>query len=153
VARAQLVERKVEGGVHGLAFSRDGRRALTASWTAGVRVLDVETLLEIKKPLAEAPGPQRVPHLPWFLSGERALSVTEGGHLLLWTIDRGEVIVRIDAHAGRPTWGLAVSRDETRVLTGGNDGLVKLWDLATGAELKRFAGNKGSILWVALSPD
>ena len=41
----------------------------------------------------------------------------------------------------------------TRVLSGGDDRKLRLWDAATGQELRRFDGHSGGILWVAISPD
>jgi WD40 repeat protein len=40
-----------------------------------------------------------------------------------------------------------------RALTGHEDGSVVLWDLAAGAELKRFAQERSRVTAVAVSPD
>jgi WD40 repeat protein len=49
--------------------------------------------------------------------------------------------------------GIAVSADGTRVLSGSNDGTIRLWDLTTGASLRRMEGHRGQAWAVALSPD
>jgi WD40 repeat protein/serine/threonine protein kinase len=58
---------------------------------------------------------------------------------------------------GAPGHGMdrvAVSPDGKRALTGGMDGTVRLWDLATGTELRVFKGHgKGTVHCVAFSPD
>lgn len=48
---------------------------------------------------------------------------------------------------------VAVSPDGSRIATGGNDALVKIWDAATGKELASLAGHSAPIFTVAFSPD
>ncbi len=47
---------------------------------------------------------------------------------------------------------VALSRDGRRALTGGTN-TVRLWDVASGKELRRFDGHTRTVLCVALSPD
>ncbi|MFI5380761.1 MAG: hypothetical protein ACHRHE_15790, partial [Tepidisphaerales bacterium] len=55
-------------------------------------------------------------------------------------------------HANRVT-SVAVSPDGSRILSGSSDALLKLWDVATGREIRTFKGHTGSVLSVAFSPD
>jgi WD40 repeat protein/serine/threonine protein kinase len=48
---------------------------------------------------------------------------------------------------------LDFSVDGTRLASGGGDRTVKIWDTRTGEELRSFAGNEGTVLDVAFSPD
>ena len=43
--------------------------------------------------------------------------------------------------------------DGTRVLSGGGDRRLRLWDAATGRELRHFDGHASDIFWIAVSPD
>jgi len=48
---------------------------------------------------------------------------------------------------------IALSSDGTRVLSGSNDGTIRLWDLTNGASIRRLEGHRGQAWAVALSPD
>lgn len=51
--------------------------------------------------------------------------------------------------------GVVFTRDGRRLVTAGwgTDHAVKLWDFASGKELRRYEGHTASVLCVALSPD
>ena len=54
-----------------------------------------------------------------------------------------------------PTWvaAIAFSPDGSRLLSGSGDGAVRVWDAATGDELKSAAGHRRGVTAVAYSPD
>src|SRR5207237_3060417 len=54
-----------------------------------------------------------------------------------------------------PTWirRVAWSPDGTRLVGGGDDGHVYVWDAADGTQLERLAGHHGGVTSVAWSPD
>jgi serine/threonine protein kinase/WD40 repeat protein len=58
-------------------------------------------------------------------------------------------VIKINEHSPY-IWGAAFSPDGKHLASRGNDGLVKIWDVATGAELRRHAVGGISI---AYSPD
>jgi WD40 repeat protein len=58
----------------------------------------------------------------------------------------------IQAHPGGVA-SLAISADGRYVLTGGLEGVARLWDLGAGASVKTFSHNAHAIVAVALSPD
>jgi WD40 repeat protein len=53
----------------------------------------------------------------------------------------------------QPVFALAFTPDGTTLATGGFDGLVKVWDVATGRERGRLLGHAVPVLSVAFSPD
>ncbi len=59
---------------------------------------------------------------------------------------------RCDGQFG-PVYAAVFSPDGRRILSGGADGSVRLWDAKTGKELKRLDGHVGRIWTVAFSPD
>jgi hypothetical protein len=48
---------------------------------------------------------------------------------------------------------IALSPDDRRALSGGEDSTVRLWDVGSGRELRCFEGHTGDVLSVAFSPD
>ncbi|HEY7158441.1 MAG TPA: WD40 repeat domain-containing protein [Gemmataceae bacterium] len=61
----------------------------------------------------------------------------------------GEVRYR---NVGR-VFSLAFSPDGKTLLAGAWDGSIRLWDVATGKELRQYAGHKGWVRSVAFAPD
>jgi WD40 repeat protein/uncharacterized caspase-like protein len=64
---------------------------------------------------------------------------------------RVEIVPQI-GHARDVTSG-AFSRDGSHLLTGSEDGTLKLWDLATTRLIRTFSGHKDGVTVVSLSPD
>ena len=52
-----------------------------------------------------------------------------------------------------PIDSVALSPNARFVLTGGDDGTVRLWDVATGKQIRSFKGHKSRVNSVAFSPD
>ena len=61
-------------------------------------------------------------------------------------------LLSFKASPGR-VYSLSVSPDGRRLATGGDDHTIKLWDTATGQEVRRFLGHTASVMSVAFSPD
>jgi WD40 repeat protein len=45
------------------------------------------------------------------------------------------------ARPGGCVWAVAVTADETKAVSGGADGTVRVWDLASGQEQERITGH------------
>jgi WD40 repeat protein/serine/threonine protein kinase len=58
----------------------------------------------------------------------------------------------IRGHAGG-VWSVRYSPDGARLITGGDDGTVRVWDSSTGHELQKLIGPGGPVVNVAYSPD
>ncbi|MEI6861533.1 MAG: hypothetical protein WCL04_04700, partial [Verrucomicrobiota bacterium] len=148
------------GGMLEAAFSPDSRRLATVTANSNdVRVWDASTGQPVTPVITDDfPGRQR-----GFNSG-RALMVafSSDGKFLLLTGDTARVR---DAATGQPVPALqpmeatrpasaAFSPDGARIVTLNSGGAgARMWDATTGAQLREFARDSGSLRAVAFSPD
>lgn len=68
----------------------------------------------------------------------------------VWEVATGREMSRFTGHT-KEVWKLAVSRDGSRVLSAGGEGVVRLWATAIGREICRFEGC--TLNGAAFSPD
>src|SRR5262249_35098247 len=69
-----------------------------------------------------------------------------GGLRVMKLIDLATgAVVRDLAGHGEWTTAVAFSPSSTRAVSGGRDNLVRLWDVATGRELRSFKGHQGEV--------
>jgi WD40 repeat protein/DNA-binding SARP family transcriptional activator len=70
-------------------------------------------------------------------SGGTAASDRGGDTVPVWDLDTGELRVTLEGHDGLVA-GAAFSPDGRRLVTGGHDGTVKVWDAVTGEQQDTF---------------
>jgi WD40 repeat protein len=132
--------------VEDVAFSPDGRQALTASQDQTVRLWDVQTGKEIRVLKGHTDTVFRVAFSP---DGRRALSGSFDGTMRLWDLESGNELRRFTG----PAVGVAFSPDGRRALSGDfHGGLVRLWDVETGAGLRHLRGHTGAVTGVVFLP-
>jgi len=77
-------------------------------------------------------------------SGERGLTVEDGN---------AEIAVYPQLGHGGAVNSVTFSPDGKQVLSGAGDGTVKLWDIASGLELRAYSGDDGVVASIAFSSD
>jgi WD40 repeat protein len=141
--------RRFEGhtnGAFGVAFSPDGRHALSGAGDGTVRLWEVATGREVRRFSGHNAKVEGVAFSP---DGRQALTASFDQTVRLWDVQTGKAIHVLKGHTGI-VLGVAFSPDGRRALSGGMDETMRLWDLESGKELRAFAGAWGG---VAFSPD
>jgi WD40 repeat protein/serine/threonine protein kinase len=136
-------------GVYAVAFSQDGRLALSGGADHAVRLWDVESGRELRRFVGHKAVVTSVVFSP---DGRLALSGSHDRTVRLWEVESGKEVRLFQGHTDRVE-EVAISPDGRRALSGGHDETVRLWELESGRELRRFEGKGGLVRSVAFSPN
>jgi serine/threonine protein kinase len=124
--------------VHFVAFSPDGRHALSASRDKTLRLWDVQSGREIRQFRGHTDLIHNASFSP---DGSRILSASKDGTIRLWEAATGAEI-----RCFQKTWAVGgsvvFSPNGRRALSTHTDG-SRLWDVETGAELRRIRNAAG----------
>jgi WD40 repeat protein len=131
-----------------IAFSPDGRRALSGSADKTVRLWDVATGAELRCLEGHSDEVLAVAFAP---DGRRAISGGQDRTLRLWDLASGRQIRTFAGHTDKIS-SVAFAPDGRRLLSGSWDQTVRLWDVESGQELRRLLGHNGWVTSVAFSP-
>jgi uncharacterized protein (TIGR03067 family) len=132
--------------VRGLAISPDGKTLATGGNSPSVLLCEVATGKEIRR-FGKAGCIECA-----FSSDGKRLVVGGGGEVLIWDLAANKVVHRIGPLPAALD-AMALAPDEKHLATGTYDGMVRWWDIDTGAELQCFHAHPGGVLGVAVSPD
>lgn len=73
------------------------------------------------------------------------------GAVRFWSLPLGTERLRIDV--AKTVWAIALTPDETQVVTGGDDGAIKVFACASGQPLRTMEGHFGGVRGLKLSGD
>jgi WD40 repeat protein/DNA-binding XRE family transcriptional regulator len=168
--------------VNDVAFSPDGKTALSASADATLILWEVGTGSIIRRFEGHSGGVNSVAFSPDTSAargtgGKTALSGSDDGTLILWDVASGEMIRRFEGHTQGVT-RVAFSPDGKTALSGSYDKSLILWDTSTalpgpasppqssgasqgtgstgvetGQAIRRFQGHTDQISGLAFHPD
>jgi WD40 repeat protein len=166
----RMLETHKAGRAWTVVFARGGKQAVTgggnsfenrASPDASLRLWDLTTGKEIRQFKGHTKDVRKVAVSP---DGTQLLSGSFDGTMRLWELETGKEIRRFDG-PGHFVESVAFTRDGKRAIASYGPRIieavyednprcsVRLWDLATGKELKQFKGHTGPVLSLALSED
>jgi WD40 repeat protein len=153
------------GAVNGIGFTPDGR-LVTCSWDRTIKFWDPLVNLEARRlpgkgalvasDVAFRPDGQQVAFVQgdnvggsplWMLLGARPRD-----QVTLWNPFAGKADRHLPGHR-EGARRVAYSADGARLISGGREVQVKVWDVAEGKLVSSFAGHGGWIEAVALSPN
>jgi WD40 repeat protein/tRNA A-37 threonylcarbamoyl transferase component Bud32 len=155
-----------------VTFSSDGSRLAWAHFDMSVHVCDATNGKELRR----LPGHGfPVACVAFSQDGSRLASAgTQDATVRVWEVSSGQQLHALAGHTvgdrgagaidvgqkfpdlhqwARLVWGVAFSPDGKRLASAGQDGTVRVWDLATGKEVLTLKGHAGPALGVTFSPD
>lgn len=143
--------KKLEGHtdeVKGVAFSPDGRSAVSGSVDQTARIWDLTAWKEDKVLRGHS---KQIWSVTFHPSGRSVFTASWDASARQWDVKTGNELRRfshrLDLNA------VAVSRDGGTLLTGSDDQAVYLWSVANGDELRRIPGHTAFVYAVAFAPD
>jgi WD40 repeat protein/tRNA A-37 threonylcarbamoyl transferase component Bud32 len=138
------------GAVEAVAFSPDGKTALTASDDGTVRLWSTATGEPVGKPLVHQSEVKVVAFSP---DGRTLLTGGwEWDTARLWNVASGVPIGKPLTHQGEIV-AVAFSPDGKTALTASNDGTVGLWDPSNGRPIGEPLHHPGEVTTAVFSPD
>jgi WD40 repeat protein len=138
----------------------DGRRAISGGDDRTIRVWDIAAGRELRRWIG---SDSKIFGLAVTPDGRRVLAAGLDPDIRVWEVESGQEVRRLKGH-GDWVFAIAVTPDGRHALSGGGlrfdrtwqsgtDLDLRLWDLETGAEVRRFSGHRGGIWEIAVSPD
>jgi small GTP-binding protein len=134
--------------VFAVAFSPDGRRALSGSGDGSLRLWQLEPAGSIRL-LAGHRG--AVFSVVWGSDGRHARSESADDTVRLWDTESGRCVRVVSGHAGRVR-SVAWSPDQQYSLSDSEDGAPCVWDLNSGQCVRPLTGHLGDVSSLAFSP-
>lgn len=137
------------GMVASIAFSSDGKSALSSNLGGGLYLWDVETGDTIRR---FDPGVTQVRSVAIGPDDRLAVSGGEDKVVHIWKMATGSSLHRCLGHTQIVT-SVAFALDGRFVLSGSEDQSLRLWNVDGGKLVQRFDGHAAKVLCVALSSD
>jgi WD40 repeat protein/serine/threonine protein kinase len=153
------------GWVMSVALTPDGKRLVTGGdeEDSPLKIWDVVSGQELPKLKGHADGVASVAVTP---DGKRIATASADGTARLWDSTDGRQVLRIDVDTEvvnslkaseykfeKRVWSVAVTPDGKQIVTGSENGIVKIWDALTGQKLQEINAYIGRAFHIAVTPD
>jgi len=138
--------------VDGMAFSPDGKTLASCGWDGQARIWDVSRLTD---------GPPSAPVFLPHKSAQYAVAYSPDGTLLgvagqksltIWSCNSGHYTPILEEEI-ETSHCLAFSPDGRTLAIGGDDGLIRLWDMPGGQERAILQGHTAAVRSLGFSAD
>lgn len=144
------------GRVYAVSYSMDGSYLASASRDGTVKIWDAsgqnrQALHSFE--MGTGPDSYGATNVAFSPDGKTLAAINANSEIILWDVKTWQETQRKTAAHTGTIWGLAFSPDGSQILTGGSDGLVKLWNTADLTEIHVFSEHRDGVEAVAFSPD
>jgi WD40 repeat protein len=136
--------------VYGVAFSPDGKYAVTGSFDKTVRVWEAATGKLVREFGGDGGHQRKVLSVSVNHDGTLLASGGEDNRVHLWDFPSGNPVREFAL--GQPTLGADVTPDGKRLAGAGKDGVVKIFEAESGKELFALKGHSGPAIGVSFNP-
>ncbi len=131
-----------------VAFSPVGTKLATAGMDRSLLLWDTSS----GDLLAKAAGhSDAVRVLRFTPDGSRVVSGSADTSICVWDVQNGGLVAKLDGHGGTVRTMVVVGSD--RIISGANDGTVRVWCLRTYRELATLASGLGAVSQMRISSD
>jgi WD40 repeat protein len=131
------------------AFSRDGRRVVTANEDRTAAIWDVATGKLIRRLRGHRGAVKAAVFSP---EGTRVVTASADATAAIWDARSGVLVHRLRGHAKGLT-GVSISPDGTSIVTSSGDKTARIWDLSTGRVLQVLRGHRDRVVSAVFSPN
>lgn len=138
----------------------DGRRAVSGSHDKTVRVWDLESGQCLRTLEGHSSGISSVSMTP---DGRRAVSGSYDHTLRVWDLETGRCLRALEGYGGEITSEslkpdtrrlmVSVTPDGRRAVSGGDDPVLRVWDLETGQCLRTLEGHTDGVRCLSVTAD
>jgi len=135
-------------GVGLVRYSPDGRTLLATLSSRRGWLLDADSGRKIAT--VDLPGSSYVNAAAFQAGGGRRIAIADSAKVA-WLWDPASGVIRTLGGHGAPVKAVEFSPDGALVATGGDDGVVRVWDSDTGDLLDSFPAHDGRIDWEGLA--
>ena len=135
-------------GVFALAVSPDGKFLASGSWDETIELWHLETGTALSTLSQHTDSVRSLAITP---DSKTLISGSFDQKIVLWSLPDGNVTSTIVDR--EPIVAIALSADGTFLASTGDDGVVKIWSLASGLKIAQSNGNQHCIGCLSISPD
>jgi WD40 repeat protein/tRNA A-37 threonylcarbamoyl transferase component Bud32 len=141
----------VEGEIHTLSVSPDGRLLAAGSSDQRIGLWDLATGLKVNSYQVSSRSLEQVEFAP---DGASLLARCKREPIRVWNFRHTPDSYReLAGHEGKEAWTLAFRPGGAVLASGGDDHFVRLWDVASGRELDHLEGHDQTVTSLAFFPD